>query len=96
MFDIVRGALIFPDMSSMLMALSHLLASSQNAGLQNFAEFELGDARKALRLKVTNKAGDEIGKEDLKVRLVRVKNRLLEPTAGGWCVRDRAIPPLSA
>eukprot|EP00750_Incisomonas_marina_P000478 INCI10390.2.p1 GENE.INCI10390.2~~INCI10390.2.p1 ORF type:complete len:1121 (-),score=158.04 INCI10390.2:69-3431(-) len=66
-FDVVRGYLVFPTVTDMLMALNHLLAVCTNVSNE-----DLGDAQVAL------------AKGLPRVRLVRVKNRLLHPTEGGW------------
>ena len=69
-FDVVRGYLVFSNMTNMLMALNHLIACSTN--LPEDIKNELGDAKVAL------------AKDLPRIELVRVKNRLLHPTEGGW------------
>ena len=69
-FDVVRGYLVLSDMGNMLMALNHLLAVCHSH--QQLSTLELGDAKLAL------------AKGLPRIRLVRVKNRLLHPTEGGW------------
>ena len=58
--------LVFSDMTSMLMAMNHLLAVCGN-----IPNSDLGDAKVAL------------AKDLPPVRIVRVKNRMLHPTAVG-------------
>lgn len=72
-FDIVRGAIVFSNMSSMLMALNHLIACS-GAEFENTRPFknDLKDAQLALSDGLPS------------IKIVRVKNRLLKPTEGGW------------